>query len=88
MVTFYHSSQTQINQSSPDSVRIQGPFKDLALAACIQSLLSKNIIDTLENVQSLGFYSGLLWPQASLKVEASDRSKQAQPLSTCRKVQN
>ena len=33
--------------------------KDLALASCIQSLLSKNAIERVENVKSLGFYSHL-----------------------------
>ena len=33
--------------------------KDQALAACIQSLLSKNAIKRVENVKSLGFYSRL-----------------------------
>ena len=33
--------------------------KDQALADCIQSLLSKNAIERVENVKSLGFYSGL-----------------------------
>ena len=33
--------------------------KDQALAACIQSLLSKNAIERVENVKSLGFYSRL-----------------------------
>ena len=33
--------------------------KDQALASCIQSLLSKNAIERVENVKSLGFYSGL-----------------------------
>ena len=31
--------------------------KDQALATCIQSLLSKNAIERVENVKSLGFYS-------------------------------
>ena len=31
--------------------------KDQALASCIQSLLSKNAIERVENVKSLGFYS-------------------------------
>ena len=34
--------------------------KDQALATCIQSLLSKNTIDRVENVKSLGFYSHLI----------------------------
>ena len=33
--------------------------KDQALATCIQSLLSKNTIERVENVKSLGFYSRL-----------------------------
>ena len=33
--------------------------KDQALADCIQSLLSKNTIERVENVKSLGFYSRL-----------------------------
>ena len=33
--------------------------KDLALASCIQSLLSKNAIERVENVKSLGLYSHL-----------------------------
>ena len=33
--------------------------KDQALADCIQSLLSKNAIERVENVKSLGFYSHL-----------------------------
>ena len=39
------------------------------------------------NVKSLGFYNHLFSsPEASPRVEASDRPKQAQYLSTCRKV--
>ena len=34
-------------------------LKDQALADCIQSLLSKNAIERVENVKSLGFYSRL-----------------------------
>ena len=33
--------------------------KELALSSCIQSLLSKNTIERVENVKSLGFYSCL-----------------------------
>ena len=33
--------------------------KDQALPHCIQSLLSKNVIERVENVKSLGFYSRL-----------------------------
>ena len=63
--------------------------KDQALATCIQSLLSKNAIERVENVKSLGFYSRLfLVPKPHQKVEASHRPKQAQHFSTRRKVQN
>ena len=50
--------------SKPSLVRfplIQSEYKarpkDQALATCIQSLLSKNTIERVENVKSLGFYS-------------------------------
>ena len=45
MVMFYHS--------------FQNLQKDQALATCIQSLLSKNAIQRVEIVKSLGFYSRL-----------------------------
>ena len=52
--------------SKPSLVRfplIQSEYKarqkDQALASCIQSLLSKNAIERMENVKSLGFYSRL-----------------------------
>ena len=70
-------------------IKLQGPSKDQAVASCIQSLLSKNAIERVENVKSLRFYSRLfLSTQASPKVEASNRPKQAQHLPTCRKFQN
>ena len=53
MATYCHSSQGQLGQISSDNIRIQ------ALADCIQSLLSKNVIERVENVKSLGFYSRL-----------------------------
>ena len=63
--------------------------KDQALASCIQSLLSKNAIERVENVKSLWFYSRLfLVPKPHQRWEASNRPKQAQHLPTCRKVQN
>ena len=51
--------------SKPSLIRfplIQSEYarqKDQALATCIQSLLSKNTIERVENVKSLGFYSRL-----------------------------
>ena len=63
--------------------------KDQALATCIQPLLSKNTIERVENVKSLGFLqSPVPSTQASPKVEASYRPKQTQHFSTRRKVQN
>ena len=60
---------------------IQSEYKVLqkgqALATCIQSLLSENAIERVENVKSLGFYSRLFLVP-----------KQAQHFSTRRKVQN
>ena len=82
--------------SKPSLVRfplIQSEYKalqkDQALPTCIQSLLSKNAIESVENVKSLGvLLSPVSSPQASPKVEASHRLKQAQHFSTHRKVQN
>ena len=51
--------KTKFSQSPSDSVRLQDPSKELALTSCIQSLLSKNAIERVENVKSLGFYSRL-----------------------------
>ena len=45
--------KTKFGQIPSDSVRVQ------ALASCIQSLLSKNAIERVENVKSLRFYSRL-----------------------------
>ena len=59
--------------------------KDQALATSIQSLLSKNGIERVENVKSLGFYSHLFLVP---KPHQSHRLKQAQHFSTRRKVQN
>ena len=56
--------------SKPNLVRaplIQSGYKaiqkELALTSCIQSLLSKNTIERVENVKSLGFYSRLFLVQ-------------------------
>ena len=51
--------KTKVGQIPSDSVRMQGLQKDQALATCIQSLLSKNAIERMENVKSLGFYTRL-----------------------------
>ena len=63
--------------------------KDQALADCIQSLLSKNAIERVVKCKiSRVLQSPVSSPQASPKVEASNRLKQAQHFSACRKVQN
>ena len=51
--------KTKSGQITCDSVRIQGPQKDQALATCIQALLSKNAIERVENIKSLRVYSHL-----------------------------
>ena len=51
MVTFFHSSNLV------RAPLIQSGYK--ALTSCIQFLLSKNAIERVENIKSLGFYSRL-----------------------------
>ena len=51
--------KTKFGQIPSDSVRVQGPSKRPSSGHCIQSLLSKNTIERVENVKSLGFYSRL-----------------------------
>ena len=60
--------------------------KDQALANCIQSLLSKNAIERVKISRVL--QSPVSSTQASPKVEASNRPKQAQHFSTRREVQD
>ena len=63
-------------------------FKEQALTSCIQSLLSKNAIERVENLNLSGFaFACFLYPSLT-KVEASNRPKQAQHLPTCGKVLN
>ena len=51
--------KTKFSQSPTDSNRLKALQKELALTSCIQSVLSKNAIERVENVKSLGFYSRL-----------------------------
>ena len=51
--------KTEISQSSPDSLRIQGPSKRSSSGLLYPVFLSKNTIESVENVKSLGFYSCL-----------------------------
>ena len=86
MATYCHSSQNQIPS---DSVRVQCLSKrPSSLATCIQSLLSKNAIERVENVKSLGFYSRLFLVPNPHQRWRPVRPKQAQHFSTRRKVQN
>ena len=71
-----------------DSIRLQGPSTEQALTSCIQSLLSKNAIERVENLNLSGFTVACFLYSSLTKVEASNRPKQAQHLPTCRKVQN
>ena len=81
--------KTKIGQSSPDSFRIQGPSQRT----------SSDFLHPVSSVKERNRNGGkckISWvlqspvssPQASPKMEASDRLKQAQRLPTCRKVQN
>ena len=82
--------KAKFGQIPSDSVRVQGPAKKQALATCIQSLLSKNAIERVENVKKVSqvLQSPVPSTQASSTMEASHRPKQAQHFSTRRKVQN
>ena len=65
------------------------PYHSSSFKICQSSPDSlKNAIERVKSVKSLWFLqSPLPNPQASPRVEANDRHKQAHPLSTCRKVQ-
>ena len=87
-----HSSihlTTKFGQSSPDSVRIQGPSKrpSSGLFYPVSSVKERNRKGGKWNI-SYVLQSPVSSPQTSPKVEASNRPKQAQHLPTCRKVQN
>ena len=87
-----HSSihlKTKFSQSPSDSVRLQGPSKrnssDLLYpVSTVKECNRKGGICKI----SLVLQSPVSCTQASPKVEASNRPKQAQHLPTCRKVQN
>ena len=80
---YCHSFQNQIPLILSEYKACQ---KNQALATCIQSLLSKNAIERVENAKFPSTQSQST--QASPKVEVSHRPKQAQHFSTHRKVQN
>ena len=81
--------KAKIGQSSPDSFRLQGPSQRTSsgLLHPVSSVKERNRKGgkcKMSRVLQLPVSN----PQASPKVEASDRAKQAQCLPTCRKVQN
>ena len=87
-----HSSihfKTKSCQSSSDSVRIQGPSKRSSSGHLypVSSVKEHNRKGGKCKISRV-LQSPVSSPQASPKVEASNRPKQAQHLSTCRKVQN
>ena len=59
MATYCHSFQDQIWSVFLWFYKSTRPVKDQALATWIQSLLSKNVIERVENVKSLEFFSRL-----------------------------
>ena len=59
MATFCHSSKAQLGQFSLIISEYKALPKDQAFPHGIQSLLSKNVIERVENVKSLGFYNRL-----------------------------
>ena len=63
--------------------------KDQTLTTCIQSLLPKNVIERVENVKSLGFYSLLfLVPKPHQRWRLVTDLSRLNTFFTCRKVQN
>ena len=86
---YCHSSQTKLGQIPSDYIRIQGPSKRpssrcLYPVSPVKECYQKAGKCKISRVLQSPVYS----PQASPKVEASHRLKQAQHFSTCRKVQN
>ena len=81
--------KTKISQSSFDSLRIQGPSKrsSSGLLYPVSSVEQRNRKGGKCKISRV-LQSPVSSPQASPKVEASDRPKQAQHLPTCRSVQN
>ena len=89
MVTFFHSSQNEIGQRPSDSVRLQGTSKRTRsdLLYPVSSVKEHNRKGGKCKVCQV-LQSPVSCTQASPKVEAINRPKQAQHLPTCRKVQN
>ena len=81
--------KTNFSQSSPDSIRLQGPSKrpSSGLLYPVASVKERNRNCGKCKISRV-LQSPVSCTQASPKVEASNRSKQAQHLPTCRKLQN
>ena len=81
--------KTKFSQSPTDSVRLQGPSKRNSsdLLYPVSSVKERNRKGGKCKISRV-LQSPVSCTQASPKVEASNRSKQAQHLPTCRKVQN
>ena len=89
MVTFYHSYQNQNSLSSHDSLMIQGPSKRSSSDRVypVSSVKECNRKGGKCKISRV-LQSPVSNPQASPKVEVSDRLEQAQHLSIRGKVQN
>ena len=81
--------KTKFSQSSPDSIRLQGPSKrpSSGLLYPVSSVKERNRKGGKCKISRV-LQSPVSGPQASPEVEASNRPKQAQHLPTCEKVQN
>ena len=81
--------KTKMGQKSPDSIRLQGPSQRTSsdLLHPVPSVKERNRKGRKCKISRV-LQSPVSSPQASPKVEASDRPKQAQHLHPCRKVQN
>ena len=79
----------KLSQSSPDSIRLQGPSKrpSSGLLYPVSSVKERNRKGGKCKISRV-LQLPVSCTQASPKVEASNRPKQAQHLPTCRKVQN
>ena len=81
--------KTKFSQSSPDSIRLQGPSKrpSFGLLYPVSSVKERNRKGGKCKISCV-LQLPVSCTQASPKVEASNRPKQAQHLPTCGKVQN
>ena len=81
--------KTKFSQSSPDSIRLLGPSKrpSSGLLYPVSSVKERNRKGGKCKISRV-LQSPVSCTQASPKVEASNRPKQAQHLPTCGKIQN